>query len=326
MPAHMSPQYFAAFIAKFDSIYFLQKQTLEAQKPTVNDSDYRILQDEVESDPLISSMYIFNFLGGGLATDSVVKTCYQNKLKRRFDNFNTLGYISDDGLDFLVSRYKLDSCDYTGKRFIAAEFVKYVQGNFPAGLRERLLIHFLMKSHDLSGNAFIPLRSFAYTIKEKDLRDIVMEFANSIANGRKAYDFKLPDSEGKEVSLSDFKGKVVVLDFWFTGCPGCRVLAPYLKNIEKSLTNAGVKFISISVDKNLSKWKNSINEGVYANSSVLNLNAGQANSGESTINGYKVLAYPSLYIVDKKGHVINVEVDPRVDNGQQFIKQLKSLL
>lgn len=54
--------------------------------------------------------------------------------------------------------------------------------------------------------------------------------------------------DGKEYTLADFKGSVVVLDFWFTGCVPCRGELPYLEKIASDMSSQNVKFISVSLD------------------------------------------------------------------------------
>ena len=60
------------------------------------------------------------------------------------------------------------------------------------------------------------------------------------APGSIAADFTYPDVNGKEVSLSDFKGKVVLVDVWATWCGPCRGEIPHLKKLEQEMHGRGI--------------------------------------------------------------------------------------
>ena len=67
--------------------------------------------------------------------------------------------------------------------------------------------------------------------------------------GKAAPDWQLSDVNGKSLRLADFKGKVVVLDFWATWCPPCRAEIPGLIAIQKKYADQGLSIIGVSVDE-----------------------------------------------------------------------------
>ena len=63
-----------------------------------------------------------------------------------------------------------------------------------------------------------------------------------------APDFKLLDIQGKEVSLSQFRGLPVILDFWATWCPPCRMSIPELVKIQEKYKDKGLVILGLSLD------------------------------------------------------------------------------
>lgn len=130
--------------------------------------------------------------------------------------------------------------------------------------------------------------------------------------GKPAMNFVLADTSGNMHSLNDFKGKVVVIDFWFTGCIGCIQTAKLLHEIEEKYKNRDVVFISINIDKTTEKWKYGIGNASSISSLQLYTN-GQGNE-HPIIKENKIYSYPTLTIIDKAGHYIyNKAPDPRVE-------------
>src|SRR6516165_6549200 len=64
-----------------------------------------------------------------------------------------------------------------------------------------------------------------------------------------APNWQLSDVDGKPVKLSDFKGKVIILDFWATRCPPCRAEIPGFVAIQKKYADKGFTVIGVSLDK-----------------------------------------------------------------------------
>ncbi len=64
-----------------------------------------------------------------------------------------------------------------------------------------------------------------------------------------ASDFSLQDMSGKTVKLSDFKGKVVLLEFWAAWCPPCRASVPGLEKLHKAYKDKGLVLLAVSMDE-----------------------------------------------------------------------------
>jgi thiol-disulfide isomerase/thioredoxin len=116
---------------------------------------------------------------------------------------------------------------------------------------------------------------------------------------RPAPDSKFLTMDGKTVSLSDYKGKVVLLDFWATWCGPCRMAMPGLQKMHETLKSKGLVVLGVSLDKNphvqvppfLKKM-----EITYTNFAD--------NPKDPCSLKWNVQAIPSLYLIDRKGNVV----------------------
>jgi len=84
-----------------------------------------------------------------------------------------------------------------------------------------------------------------------------------------APNFSAPDTLGQVISLSDYAGKYVVVDFWATWCIDCRMEIPELKRVfdefkEQKIKGADIQFISYSFDRDAEKWKETLRKEQFA--------------------------------------------------------------
>jgi peroxiredoxin len=77
--------------------------------------------------------------------------------------------------------------------------------------------------------------------------------SREIVASKGAPDFTLKDAQGKRVSLSDFKGKVVVLNFWATWCGPCKAEIPWFIDFQKQWASRGFTVLGVSMDED--GWK-----------------------------------------------------------------------
>jgi thiol-disulfide isomerase/thioredoxin len=68
--------------------------------------------------------------------------------------------------------------------------------------------------------------------------------------------FRLLDASGKSVNLSDYRGKVVILNFWATECGGCRLEIPWFVDLDQTFRNTSAVVVGISLDVSYESLKN----------------------------------------------------------------------
>lgn len=118
--------------------------------------------------------------------------------------------------------------------------------------------------------------------------------------GQPSADFTYPDSEGKPVSLSGFKGKVVMVDVWATWCGPCRKELPYLKSLEEEMKGKDVVFIGVSLDekKDFEKWKKFIVDEQLPGVQLF------AGGWSKIAKDYKITGIPRFMVFGKDGQVV----------------------
>ena len=106
---------------------------------------------------------------------------------------------------------------------------------------------------------------------------------------------ELKDVTGKTVRLSDFAGKVVVLNFWATWCPPCRKEIPGFMELQKEYGPKGVQFVGVALDEEgLAKVKPYVEKNPFNYPVLIGDAKGVARYGEMN-------AIPVTYIIDRKG-------------------------
>ena len=142
-----------------------------------------------------------------------------------------------------------------------------------------------------------------------------MNRLSTLQPGQPAPDFTLHDPDGQSVSLSQFKGKVVLLDFWASWCGPCIGDLGTLRKIKEQVAAQPVVFLNVSLDANEAAWKQAIAKheikGVHVRS-------------EQVAQAYNVSGIPRYYLMDPQGLI--VENDLRVWDVEEVVAKIKKHL
>lgn len=167
------------------------------------------------------------------------------------------------------------------------------------------------------------LRVYPETYKEtllyKELDEKVRIMKN-LEIGTIAPDFSIPDVDGAVISLSSFRGKYVLVDFWASWCGPCRAENPFLVEAYKQYKNAGFEIFGISYDssRDRDKWLKAIKDDELTWPQVSNLKGWD----DPTTKLYNISGIPSPFLLDPEGRIIAKNYEIR---GEKLLEKLSEI-
>jgi cytochrome c biogenesis protein CcmG/thiol:disulfide interchange protein DsbE len=160
--------------------------------------------------------------------------------------------------------------------------------------------------------ALVVLGAVLFALRQRDPRPVSVSDA--------APDFRLASLESGPVALSDYRGKVVLVNFWATWCPPCVEETPGLEKFAEQMRDQDVTVIGVSVDEDLSALRKFVAQ--YHLSYPIALDPDRV-----TANRYGTFKFPETYILDRDGRVAEKIIgatdwqDPRMVSFVQSLVQ-----
>ena len=133
-----------------------------------------------------------------------------------------------------------------------------------------------------------------------------------------AVEIKLKDVHGNEVRLSDFRGKIVFLNFWTTWCPTCRIEMPSMEKLHQKFKDKDFAMVAIDLQESASQVKAFFKEYKLTFTALLD------STGEVGTR-FRINAIPTTLILDQKGQIIAKAVGPREWDSKKSIALFKHL-
>ncbi len=136
------------------------------------------------------------------------------------------------------------------------------------------------------------------------------------SNRQLAPDFSAKDAEGAPFKLSDYRGQVVLLDFWATWCHGCKTEIPWYIEFHDKYKDRGLSVVGISMDES---WT-----PVWPFLTRQNVNYRVAVGDDKLAGLYKVRELPVTLLIDRSGRIADAHVG--VVDKDTFEKEIQALL
>ncbi len=124
---------------------------------------------------------------------------------------------------------------------------------------------------------------------------------------------------GKAEKLSDYRGKVVVLNFWATWCPPCVEETPSLIELNKRLASRNGVVLGVSVDDDAAAYQKFITDhGINFPTS--------RDASKKYAQDYGTVMYPETYIIDRHGKIARKVIGPQDWNSAEMVSYFDALL
>ena len=185
------------------------------------------------------------------------------------------------------------------------EFAKeYLEKQLLAGVDSKILLNQLQKIYvklNLPINEFENVKTNSLKLAAQKTKKELIKLYGDV----KAIDFTLTNLEGKKIKLSDYKGKMVVLDFWATWCGPCRASFPNMQELVTKYKNDNIEFFFINtweresdseIKENVSKF---IKENKYSFNVLFDFD-------DEIVTKYKIKGIPTKIVIDKDGNIISI--------------------
>lgn len=155
--------------------------------------------------------------------------------------------------------------------------------------------------------------------KGKEKENLEEDSGSELSVGNNAPDFELDTIADSKFKLSDYKGKIIVLDFWATWCPPCRKALPIVAQTTAKFKDKGVVFCAVNQGENKEKIKAFLGkEKIECNVAL--------DSDSSVGDKYGASSIPRTVIIGKDGKIKNIHVGFSEDLEKKLSEELEKLL
>jgi peroxiredoxin len=140
----------------------------------------------------------------------------------------------------------------------------------------------------------------------------------AIDSGSQAPDFTLETLDGETVTLSDFRGKVVFLNFWASWCPPCRAEMPSMERLNEVFDGRDFVMLAVNVEQDPASVRQFLEQNSHSFTVLLD-------PDQKAQRLYQVYRFPESFLIDKQGMVIKRFIGGRNWSSVEFMERLNQL-
>ena len=163
-------------------------------------------------------------------------------------------------------------------------------------------------SHFVLGSGTASAKDFGFAPPDSATKFTPPAEPAVLADGKTAPDFTATDIEGASVKLSDYAGKVVLIDFWATWCGPCQDLMPHVEDVAKAYVPKGVVVLGVNTWDDKDKFAAWVKARKKSDVSFVYDPAGQKGDASIAMSGYGVSGIPTEFVIGKDGKVVGSSV------------------
>ncbi len=209
-------------------------------------------------------------------------------------NYNLLNSETDARVKYIVEHY--------GDRKSIIAVLPYLNK-----VTDAELIDATIAKVEASNPDYAPIKEYKAAVEEERYQ------RERLAIGKPAPEFKFPDPDGKEISNTDYKGKILLIDFWASWCGPCRQEIPHVKEVYEKYNSQGIEVLSVSIDSKKEEWLKALNEEKMEWAQIL-----APEAGKEIMKEYQFSGIPYLILLDREGniaakHLRGKEIDKAID-------------
>lgn len=237
-------------------------------------------------------------------------------IQKEYNQFNNLLKKETYPLDSLFELYKIvatkrmqpkmDSLEVLMKplqKKMNSMTIEYI-ANHPASFLSLIYLNRIvsgnMETYALQEKLFKGLDTVLHRSYTGKVVDYILSFRKKTQIGAPAIEFTTNDAHGKPVSLSDFRGKYVLLDFWASWCVPCRIQNPEIVKAYNTYKKDGFTVLGVSLDTHKERWEKAIIDDKLTWTQLCDFK-GFLSDG---VQKYFIRSIPTSYLIDPEGIII----------------------